>query len=187
VGTPVRRKWGLRKRDAQFADFFLKELETKDVREAMIAAGRKLGWCWNGTSAKTGQMWSQPMKDIQVLRKAKAILKRETVVEYMAYLFEAVGFSPLDATRKLVAHIDGIEYERVTLDKETGEPVAVTLKEKPSLDALKHYHKLTTTEQVKKVEVDQRTLVAHKMISEEPPRMRARILKAAVDDAVSTP
>ena len=46
-------------------------------------------------------------------------------------------------------------------------------------DMLKFYFKQTTEEQTKKLQIDSRTLVAHKMITDEPPTMRARVLKAA--------
>lgn len=178
--TRDRRNFPIRKRDAEFADLFLLELQTKSTREAMLGAARRLGWEWRGTTDRGS--WQRPMKDIQVLRRAKKILGRDNVVEYMRFMFDAVGFSPLDATKKLVEHIQGIEYETSSVTKD-GEVVPFTAREKPSLDALKHYHKLTMEEQTKKVQIDQRTLVAHRVVGDAPPVTRARVLKSSSVDA----
>lgn len=155
----------MRERDRQFAEFFLDELRVKEPRAAMIGAGRRLGWSYRGVKVKGESVsaWRKPYTDKQIVGRAKKILARESVVEYCKYLFEAVGFSPVDATKKLVEHI--------TTPTEKN-PLG-------SLEALKAYHKLTLEEQTHKVQVDTRMLVAHKMVGEKPPATRVRALKAA--------
>jgi hypothetical protein len=158
-----------RKRDQDYCDAFMAELQHHDVRGARLAAGRRLGWHWSGEG------WVKPMTDIQILRKAKKIEQREGSLAYMRSMFEAVGFSPVDGVRTLVDHIKGNITKETIVDGEVTE-----VKLPPNLDALKHYHKLTLQEQTKKIEVDTRSIVAHKMMSDTPPAMRARVLKDAL-------
>lgn len=166
----------MRKTDRAFAETFATEIHRqKDYRTAMLVTGRRLQWCWSGTTM-FGREWVQPMKDRQILRRARALLDRASVVEYLECLFDAVGFTPVDGARKLVQHINGIEYDGFVRAPD-GSEQRVTVKAPPSLDALKHYHALTTKKQTQKVEMDTRMLVAHKFVSAEPPKMRARVLK----------
>jgi hypothetical protein len=169
-----KRRW------RNFVDAFCDELQRTNHRQAMLNAGRRMGWAWSGV--RNGIVWTTPMKDIQVLRKARKILGQQSVVEYLEYIFDAVGFTPVDGARTLVQHIQGIEYDGFVRDKD-GNEQRVTVKAPPSLDALKHYHALTTKKQAQKVEMDTRMLVAHKFVSAEPPKMRSRVLKVTDVDA----
>ena len=158
-----------RRKDRRFADAFLEEITRHDFRTAMLRAGRRQGWEWN-VLAHDGRVWkkgaavsSKPYTDRQVLKRARRILDREGVIAYLGNLYEAQGFSPLDGVRKVIEHIT-TPTDKLPL----GNP-----------DMLKLYFSQTTEEQTKKLQIDSRTLVAHKMISDEPPKMRARVLKAA--------
>lgn len=167
--------WGPkgRKRDIEFANVFMEELQRNpDQRSAILAAAKRLDWHWSG-QRPNGETWRRPKSDRQVLRHAKKILARGSVIDYMADIFEAIGFTPVDGARKLIDHIQG------NLTKEVAQKDGTTVEVKipPSLDALKHYHSLTLEERTKKVQVDTTMLVAHRMVGSEPPKMRARVLK----------
>lgn len=143
------------------------ELRTKDVREAILAAGRRLDWHWAGPN------WRRMKTDAQIVRQGKKILARGNVVEYMTHYFDALGFTAVDGARALVKHING-EFTKEVATKE-GEIVQVKIP--PSLAALQTYHALTLEKQTTKVQVDTRMLVSHHMNASEPPKMRARVLK----------
>jgi len=162
-----------RRRDQEFADVFMEEIRTKSVREAILAAGKRLDWHWAGDG------WRRVKTDAQILRQGRKILARGSVIEYMTHYFDAVGFTALDGARMLKRHIEGDITKEVMTKDGTVEEVKLP----PSLDALKHYHALTLEKQTTKVEIDQRTLVAHRMMTSEPPKMRARELKTALPAA----
>jgi hypothetical protein len=159
-----------RRHDIRFADAFLEEITRHDFRTAMLRDGRRQAWEWSTPAADSRGLWqkgravsTKPYTDRQVLKRARRILDREGVIAYLGNLYEAQGFSPLDGVRKVIEHIT-TPTDKMPL----GNP-----------DMLKLYFSQTTEEQTKKLQIDSRTLVAHKMISEEPPKMRARVLKTA--------
>lgn len=152
----------MRKSEMRFADAFVDELhKAPNTLQAQLRAGRRMEWY------NAGGHWCRPMSDKLILKRARHLLQRKSVVEYLEYIFDAVGFTPIDGARKLVEHI--------TTSTEK-DPLG-------SLDALKHYHALTTKKQAQKVEMDTRMLVAHKFVTAEPPKMRARVLKVSEADA----
>lgn len=163
-----------RRNDLRFADAFLEEVVSHDMRTAMLRAGRRQGWEWAVTANRHPQAKPKPYNDRQVLRRARKILDREGVVAYLSSLYEARGFSPLDGVDLLIDHAKG----NLTKQVATKEGAVVEVKIPPSLDALKLYFSQTTEEQTKKIQIDSRSLVAHRMIDQEPPAMRARVLKA---------
>ncbi len=161
----------MRARWARFAEQFAIALQCHSVDESIQVAAKACGWFWGS---------GKPLNARQVAKRAKAIMLRPDWVENMRDLFEvAGGFSPVDGVRKVVQHIEGrIEVQRTAVTKD-GEIVNYTETLPPSLEALKHYHSMTVPKATKQVQVDTRMLVAHRMVSDAPPVMRARVLKPA--------
>jgi hypothetical protein len=158
----------MRARYQQFVDYFLEELaKAPNPSYAAEVAGMRCGWMYRN---------GYPMKRDAVAKKAERLLRRGDVTEAIRnYFSELADFSPVDGARKLVEHIHGIEHDATVLVD--GSPVTYRAREKPSLDALKHYHALALPKAAKQVNVDQRVVVAKALISETPPPIRVRALE----------
>lgn len=148
-------------------DFILGLAKGMDVDAAALAAGKKQGL---GRARRT-------RSEKQILHDTKRILERHDVTRAARDYYEvAADFTPVDAARMLVRHINGeIEEERIIQTKDGVEKV--TVKVRPSLDALKHYDTTVLPKAPKQVQVDQRVLVRKDFITDEPPKIRARALE----------
>jgi hypothetical protein len=160
----------VRRRHEQFIGYFLEELASHPPEFAAELAGMRCHWVFHGGT---------PMNKYAVAKKAEKLLKRPDITEAIrAHFTELADFTPVDGARKLVEHINGIEYEKTVIVD--GQPLTYTDKEKPSLDALKHYHALVLPKPAKHVQVDQRVVVSKVLISDQAPTIRVRELNPAV-------
>jgi hypothetical protein len=118
------------------------------------AVGSRMGWC-----AKDG-----PLTPPAVRRKALAYFANPNITEAIREHFEVnAGFSAAEAAQIHVKWIRG-EMEH------NGEKLP------PSFQALKGYEDGAFPKQVKKVDVEQRSLVARFEVRDHAPPIRARVI-----------
>ncbi len=148
----------MRKTRQQFADRYCSEvLSGKEPEQAMLDAGRSLGWT-------TGL--GRP-KDETIVTKAKLMLANPDVLAAVREKIEmTTGFTTVEADDWLVKHIRG----------------EIPVKEgflPASLRALEDYKRSTEPQPSKTVNVNQRSLVARINIGDDPPDISPRKIEAS--------
>lgn len=158
-----------RRRDRQF------------VAALLGALGRAGGEISEGVLLEAAQQaWKPPFRMSredargQLLEKARATLNLSNVTQAIAafYGLEA-NFTPTDAVKLHVAHIKGLKYKKTWVDPETGLTKEITVREKPSYEALRDFLKLTMPKEAKQINIDQRSLTFRQNIPYTPPEIDA--------------
>jgi hypothetical protein len=159
----VRRRW------QHFVDAFLAELPNSDPESAALRAVERSGGMLNG--------FTEPSDKLR-LRRAKALLKQPDVVAAIRAAYEVgADYSITDGMKRLVDWIEGRVRHEQTKMLESGEVVKYDVTLEPSLEALKTYLSVVTPKPAKQVQVDSRSIVAKVLVTDQPPKTRARILE----------
>jgi hypothetical protein len=109
----------------------------------------------------------------RMLNLAKNALNMSTVAAAIGDFYGIeVGFSHVDAAKLHVQHIKGLKYKKTVYDTE-GRAVEITVREKPSYEALRDYLKMTMPKEAKQINIDQRNLTLRANIGYAPPEIDA--------------
>ena len=119
------------------------------------------------------------------LRKANRLLRRQDIKDRLARIFALRGFSIVDATDKLIEHIQGIELVLRNRDGEIvygedGQPKII--RGDPSLQALLAYFKMVMGAPTQKVDMTVRRGTDYVAPSPELAAMNPRVLSAKVEE-----